>query len=81
MGRRERPTGIDFRCHFSRTVAQRWPRRRLTSEVALLCERDPQVTVLPAKAVGEEGGEGSCMFLEELEPHGQPLQGQGQEGA
>lgn len=34
--------------------------------------------MLPAKAVREEGREGSCMLLEEPEPHGQPLQGQGQ---
>lgn len=53
------------------------PRGRLTSEVALLCERDPQVTMLSAKAVREEGREGSRMLLEELEPQGQPLQGQG----
>ena len=34
--------------------------------------------MLPAKAVGEEGREGIFVLLEELEPHGQPLQGQGQ---
>lgn len=62
-------------------MAQSWPKRSLTPEVALLCERDPQVTVLPAKAVCEEGREGSCMLLQELEPRGQPLQRQGREEA
>jgi hypothetical protein len=33
--------------------------------------------MLSAKAVREEGREGSRMLLEELEPQGQPLQGQG----
>lgn len=61
-----------------RDIGPEMPRKRLTSEVALLCERDPQVSVLPAKGVREEGREGSCVFLEELEPHGQPLQRQGQ---
>lgn len=62
---------------WQRDTGQETPRGRLTSEIALLCERDPQVTVLPAKAVREEGREGSRMLLEELEPQGQPLQGQG----
>lgn len=48
--------------------------RGLTSEVALLGEGDPQVAVLPAEAVGEEGREGGPVLPQELSPPGQPLQ-------
>lgn len=53
------------------------PGWRLTSEVALLSERDPQVVVLPAEAVCEEGGEGGHVLPQELPPPRQLLQGQG----
>lgn len=58
------------------TGAQRGPRRRLTSEVALLSEGDPQVAVVAAKAVSEEGREGGRVLPQELPPPGQLLQGQ-----
>lgn len=47
---------------------------RLTSEVALLGEGDPQVAVLPAEAVSEEGREGDRVLPQELPPPGQLLQ-------
>lgn len=57
----------------------RGPGRELTSEVALLGEGDPQVAMLPAKAVSEEGGEGGRVLPQELSPPGQLLQCQAEE--
>ena len=48
--------------------------RRLTSEVALLCEGNPQVAVWPAEAVSEESREGGRVLPQELPPPGQLLQ-------
>lgn len=78
MGKSGRGTGDPWH---GEILAEDWERkegwgRRLTSEVALLGEGDPQVAVVAAKAVGEEGGEGGRMLPQELPPPGQLLQGQ-----
>lgn len=70
LGRKE----ISETASTERQKPRKGPGRRLTSEVALLCEGDPQVAVLPAEAVSEEGREGGRVLPQELPPPGQLLQ-------
>lgn len=82
MGKSERGTGDTDKDPWHGEISAEEQERRegrgrgLTSEVALLGEGDPQVAVVAAKAVGEEGREGGRVLPQELPPPGQLLQGQ-----